>query len=129
MAALGARFTFESMHSQPPRRTASTDAIRALVAPAWVWASPPYGPRANTSAAELRRALERLPALGLSSEVEEVPAAHETELVDVVLWGERAVDCGAQPNVREWRGAARRLGTPSRRSLTLAALLATVVGY
>ena len=36
---------------------------------------------------------------------------------------------GAAVTVREWRAAAKRLATPSRRSPTRAALVATVVSY
>tara|TARA_B110001452_G_scaffold263565_1_gene265198 strand:- start:1048 stop:2262 length:1215 start_codon:yes stop_codon:yes gene_type:complete len=128
-AALTARFSFGTVRCQPPPPSASTEAARALTGPAWVWAAPPHGPRASASAAELRLALERLRPLGLPSDALPSLGDDEAAVVDVALWAERAIGCGAQPNVREWRSAAKRLATPSRRSPTPAALLATVVGY
>mmetsp|Transcript_45214 Transcript_45214/g.96138 ORF Transcript_45214/g.96138 Transcript_45214/m.96138 type:complete len:405 (-) Transcript_45214:204-1418(-) len=135
-AALDARFEFDILE-EPSPRTASTDAARLLYGPRWLWQHPSkQGPCVRATATELQHATALFPgavskATGTrAADKEEDVEGKEVEEIDVAAFAEEwAHAMGDRLSVRELRGHAKRLATPSRRSPNKAALVATVLGY
>ena len=139
-AALERRFEL-AVRAEPPARSHRTDAARSACGPSWVWAekSPErlLGPCARATREELDRALAMLPGGGdgggraNGGGVEKDAADLTDETIDVATWAAAWVEAQQEGavSVREWRAAAKRLATPSRRSASKADLVATVVGY
>jgi hypothetical protein len=135
-ATLESRFAF-AIDDELPRRTAATDTARLAHGPRWLWQHPSLlRPCATATATELTRAIAVLPG-GASHTPEtlrvlaDAEAAHaRDEHMAVAAFAEAwAAAMGDAMSVKEWRRAAKRLATPSRRSPTRAALVGTLLGY
>jgi hypothetical protein len=130
-AALERRFDFR-VRDQPPARTARTDAERLVCGPRWLWNHPSkQGPCRTATAQAVRRATELLPG-AVDAPISELSLRDADDEADVSVYAfaaEWADAMGDSMCVADWRRAAKRLATPSRKSPTRADLVSTVLSY